>query len=130
MPEIADHEESVLLSSNSALDYKIKLGTHEFITDLGGPMHVSRYFVNNQSAAGEFTLFASNTLEFVDSKNGAPISTSVAFLIGVIPSVTFQETKTRYLLLRLDITHDGTIGNLGGCWSTFQHTSERFQHSP
>lgn len=126
MPEIADYEESILLSSNSALAYKISSGTHDFIIDLGGPMHVSRVFVNNQSASGQLSLLASNTLENVDNEKWKPLSPSIAFSSGVIPSVTFPETKTRYMLLRFDINDGGTIGNLGATGPLYNTQASAF----
>ena len=45
---------SILLSDNSALTYTIPQGQHDYIIDLGQFMKVSRFYINNESAAGNY----------------------------------------------------------------------------
>ncbi len=113
VPDVGYFEESVFLSDNSALTYKIQQGTHDYIIDLGQFMRVSRFFLNNQSAGGNFTLLSSDTLEPIESGKWATLSRPVAFSRGVIPSVTFPEIETRYILVRFNIDSPGMIGNFG-----------------
>ena len=113
VPDVGYFEESVFLSDNSALTYNIEAGQHDYIIDLGQFMQVSRFFLNNQSAAGSFELAASDTLEEIDSRFWVKLSDSVEFEKGVIPSVTFSEVETRYILVRFNIDTAGTIGNFG-----------------
>lgn len=113
VPDVGYFEESVFLSDNSALTYNIQEGQHSYIIDLGQFMQVSRFFLNNQSAAGNFELASSDTLEDIDSRFWVKLSDSVEFEKGVIPSVTFPEVETRYILVRFNIDTAGTIGNFG-----------------
>lgn len=113
IPDVGYFDESVFLSDNSALTYNIGTGMHDYIVDLGQFMQVSRFFLNNQSAAGSFELYSSDTLEDVDSRFWMKLTEKVNFDKGVIPSVTFPEVETRYILVRFDIESAGTIGNFG-----------------
>lgn len=113
VPDVGYFDESVFLSDNSALTYKIDEGQHNYIIDLGDFMRVSRFFLNNQSAAGTFELLSSDTLEDLDSRFWVKLSDKVSFEKGVIPSVSFTEVETRYILVRFDIESAGTIGNFG-----------------
>ena len=113
VPDVGYFDESVFLSDNSALTYNIDVGQHDYIIDLGQFMRVSRFFLNNQSAAGTFELMSSDTLEDVDSRFWVKLSDPIDFEKGVIPSVTFPEVETRYILVRFKIDSAGTIGNFG-----------------
>jgi len=113
VPDVGYFDESVFLSDNSALTYNIEEGSHDYIIDLGQFMRVSRFFLNNQSAGGTFELLSSDTLEELDSRFWVKLSDQVAFEKGVIPSVTFPEVETRYILVRFNINSAGTIGNFG-----------------
>ena len=113
VPDVGYFDESVFLSDNSALTYNIGVGTHDYIVDLGQFMQVSRFFLNNQSAGGTFELYSSDTLEDVDSRFWTRLCDKIEFKKGVIPSVAFPETETRYILVRFDIKSAGTIGNFG-----------------
>ena len=113
VPDVGYFDESVFLSDNSALTYNIEVGQHDYIIDLGQFMRVSRFFLNNQSAAGTFELMSSDTLEDVDSRFWVKLSDPIDFEKGVIPSVTFPEVETRYILVRFKIDSAGTIGNFG-----------------
>ena len=130
MSTIANYEASILLSSNSALSYKIQSGTHDFIIDLGSPLPVSRFYQNNQSAGGALSLLASNTLEAVDSEQWMPLSKSVSFTSGVIPSVSFPESTTRYILIRFDIKSEGSIGNISATGSLSRTQASIFEAAP
>ncbi|MGJ8640771.1 MAG: hypothetical protein ACSHYA_15385 [Opitutaceae bacterium] len=127
MPEIADFEQSVLLSSNSALSYKLPPGEHDFIIDLGAPKSLSRFFVNNHSAGGTFKLKTSNTLEPIGEDHWAPVTGSISFNKGVIPSVSFDETKARYILVQFTIEEEGAIGNLGATGSLSRTQAGTFE---
>jgi hypothetical protein len=113
VPDVGYFDESIFLSDNSALTYNIVEGQHNYIIDLGQFMRVSRFFLNNQSAGGHFELLASDTLEDVDSRFWVKLSDAVPFSKGVIPSVSFPEVETRYILVRFNIDTAGTIGNFG-----------------
>lgn len=113
VPDVGYFEESVFLSDNSALTYNIEEGQHSYIIDLGQFMQVSRFFLNNQSAAGSFELASSDTLEEIDSRFWVKLSDTVEFEKGVIPSITFPEVETRYIHVRFNIDTAGTIGNFG-----------------
>lgn len=113
VPDVGYFEESVFLSDNSALTYNIEEGQHNYIIDLGQFMRVSRFFLNNQSAAGSFELASSDTLEDIDSRFWVKLSDAVEFEKGVIPAVSFPEVETRYILVRFNIESAGTIGNFG-----------------
>lgn len=113
VPDVGYFEESVFLSDNSALTYKIAEGAHNYIIDLGQFMSVSRFFLNNQSAGGNFALYSSDTLEEVESGKWATLTQAVNFNRGVIPSITFPEIETRYILIRFNIDKPGLIGNFG-----------------
>lgn len=113
VPDVGYFDESVFLSDNSALTYNIEAGQHDYIIDLGRFMRISRFFLNNQSAAGTFELLTSDTLEDLDSRFWVKLSDQVAFEKGVIPSVSFPEVETRYILVRFNIDSAGTIGNFG-----------------
>lgn len=117
--DVRDFDESLFLSDNSALSYKIQLGQHDFIIDLGKSIRVSRFFLNNQSAAGSFNLLCSDTLDDLNSEAWIKLSDSISFENGVIPSVTFPEIEIRYILIRFDIHSAGTIGNFGLTGTTF-----------
>ncbi len=113
VPDVGYFDESVFLSDNSALTYRIEEGQHDYIIDLGQFMRVSRFFLNNQSAGGTFELLSSDTLENLNSRFWTKLSEPVAFEKGVIPSVAFPEVETRYILVRFKIDSAGTIGNFG-----------------
>lgn len=113
VPDVGYFEESVFLSDNSALTYNIEEGQHNYIIDLGQFMQISRFFLNNQSAAGSFELASSDTLEEIDSRFWVKLSDNVEFEKGVIPSITFPEVETRYIHVRFNIDTAGTIGNFG-----------------
>lgn len=113
VPDVGYFEESVFLSDNSALTYKIAQGSHDFIIDLGQFMRVSRFFLNNQSAGGNFSLAAADTLEPIDSNQWVKLTPNVKFTNGVIPSATFPEIETRYIHVRFNIENSGLIGNFG-----------------
>ncbi len=113
VPDVGYFDESVFLSDNSALTYNIEEGQHDYIIDLGQFMRVSRFFMNNQSASGTFELLASDTLEELNSRFWVKLSAPVPFEKGVIPSVSFAEVETRYILVRFKIDSAGTIGNFG-----------------
>lgn len=113
VPDVGYFEESVFLSDNSALTYNIEEGQHNYIIDLGQFMQISRFFLNNQSAAGSFELASSDTLEEIDSRFWVKLSDTVEFEKGVIPSITFPEVETRYIHVRFNIDTAGTIGNFG-----------------
>jgi len=113
VPDVGYFEESIFLSDNSALTYTIENGRHDYIIDLGQFMRVSRFFLNNQSASGDFQLLKSDTLEEVQSQAWIPLTKEIEFTSGEIPSVTFPEVETRYIMVRFDITKSGTIGNFG-----------------
>jgi hypothetical protein len=113
VPDVGYFDESVFLSDNSALSYNIEEGTHNYIIDLGQFMRVSRFFMNNQSAIGSFELFSSDTLEAIGSRFWVKLTDTVGFEKGVVPSVTFPEVETRYILVRFDIESAGMIGNFG-----------------
>lgn len=111
--DVGYFEESVFLSDNSALTYDIEPGSHDYIIDLGQFMRVSRFFLNNQSAKGSFTLSSSDTLENVNSDRWIPLTQAVGFSKGIIPSVSFSEVETQYILVRFNIQDAGKIGNFG-----------------
>ncbi|MGZ0656710.1 hypothetical protein ACWPKO_06325 [Coraliomargarita sp. W4R53] len=113
VPDVGYFDESIFLSDNSALTYDIERGEHDYIIDLGQFMRVSRFFLNNQSAAGTFEIRASDTLEDLDSRFWVKLTNEIAFEKGVIPSATFPEIETRYILVRFKIDSAGTIGNFG-----------------
>ncbi|MGJ8654201.1 MAG: hypothetical protein ACSHX8_13145 [Opitutaceae bacterium] len=113
IPDVGYFEESIFLSDNSALTYKIDQGHHDFIIDLGQFMRVSRFFLNNQSAGGSFSLAASSTLEPIESNQWVKLTQKIKFNNGVIPSATFPEIETRYIHVRLNIANAGLIGNFG-----------------
>ncbi len=113
VPDVGYFDESVFLSDNSALTYNIEAGQHDYIIDLGQFMRISRFFLNNQSAAGSFELLTCDTLEEIDSRFWVKLGDEVAFEKGVIPSVSFPEVETRYILVRFNIDSAGTIGNFG-----------------
>lgn len=113
VPDVGYFEESVFLSDNSALTYQIQLGHHDYIIDLGQFMRVSRFFLNNQSATGNFSLSTSDTLEPIKSKQWTKLTKPVGFSNGVIPSITFPEIETRYILVHFEISNIGLIGNFG-----------------
>lgn len=113
VPDVGYFEESIFLSDNSALTYRIKTGKHDYIIDLGQFMRVSRFFLNNQSASGDFQLLKSDTLEGIESSAWIPFTKKVDFKSGVIPSVEFPEVEARYIMVRFDISRSGTIGNFG-----------------
>lgn len=113
VPDVAYFEESIFLSDNSALTYTIENGQHDYIIDLGQFMRVSRFFLNNQSASGDFQLLKSDTLEDVESNAWIPLTKKVDFDSGELPSVNFPEAETRFILVRFDISKSGTIGNFG-----------------
>ncbi|MFT5837234.1 MAG: hypothetical protein ACI9ZV_000738 [Candidatus Azotimanducaceae bacterium] len=113
VPDVGYFDEAVFLSDNSSLTYNIEKGQHDYIIDLGQSMSVSRFFLNNQSAVGTFELSTSDTLEDLDSRFWVELSNPVVFEKGVIPSVSFPEVKTRYILVRFKIDSAGTIGNFG-----------------
>ncbi len=113
VPDVGYFEESIFLSDNSALTYTIENGRHDYIIDLGQFMRVSRFFLNNQSASGNFQLLKSDTLEDVGSQAWIPLTKKVDFGSGEIPHVTFPETETRFIMVRFDISKTGTIGNFG-----------------
>lgn len=113
VPDVGYFEESIFLSDNSALTYTIENGRHDYIVDLGQFMRVSRFFLNNQSASGDFQLLKSDTLEDVESNAWIPLTKEVEFKSGAIPSVNFPEVETRFIMVRFDITKSGTIGNFG-----------------
>lgn len=113
VPDVGYFEESVFLSDNSALTYKIAQGNHDFIIDLGQFMRVSRFFLNNQSAGGYFSLAAADTLEPIENSQWVKLIQKVEFSKGVIPSATFPEIETRYIHVRFNIKDAGFIGNFG-----------------
>lgn len=113
VPDVGYFDESVFLSDNSALTYSIEQGPHNYIIDLGKFMRVSRFFLNNQSAGGNFALYSCDTLEDIDSGKWATLTQAVNFKSGVMPSITFPEVETRYILIRFDISKPGLIGNFG-----------------
>ncbi|PXA05523.1 hypothetical protein DDZ13_01230 [Coraliomargarita sinensis] len=113
VPDVGYFEESIFLSDNSALTYTIENGRHDYIIDLGQFMRVSRFFLNNQSASGDFQLFKSDTLEDVESDAWIALTKEIDFKSGELPSVTFPEVETRFIMVRFDISKSGTIGNFG-----------------
>ncbi|WPJ94301.1 hypothetical protein SH580_12730 [Coraliomargarita algicola] len=117
--EVSQYDEAVFLSDNSALSYNISAGPHDYIVDLGKFVRVSRFFLNNQSAAGTFKVLVSDTLEDLKSDTWLQLSNDIAFEKGVIPSVTFPEIEIRYILLRFNIDSAGTIGNFGATGGTY-----------
>jgi hypothetical protein len=68
---------------------------------------------NNQSASGSFSIFASDTLEPIESSQWLKLTNSAKFTEGVIPSVTFSEVETRYIQVHFEISNAGLIGNFG-----------------
>jgi hypothetical protein len=117
--DVRNFDEAVFLSDNSALSYHIQQGQHDYIIDFGKSVPVSRFLLNNQCAAGSFKLLCSQTLEDLDSESWLPLSDSINFENGVIPSVSFPVIEIRYILVRFNIHSAGTIGNFGA-------TGERF----
>ncbi len=113
VPDVGYFDESIFLSDNSALTYPISNGQHDYIVDLGQFMRVSRFFLSNESAAGTLQLMSSDTLEPLDSGKWVPLTQPVAFQKGAIPSATFPEVETRYILVRFNIEDAGLIGNFG-----------------
>jgi len=113
VPDVGYFEESVFLSDNSALTFPISRGEHDFIVDFGRFMTVSRFFLNNRDAAGSISIKASDTLENVDSQSWISVTDGVSFTPDEIPSATFPEVNTRYLLISLEIEKAGKIGNFG-----------------
>lgn len=113
VPDVGYFDESVLLSDNSALTYTIAQGQHDYIIDLGQFMKVSRFFFNNESAAGTMQIMSSMSLDPLESGKWVKLTQPVAFNQGVIPSTTFAEVDTRYLLVRFNIVDPGRIGHFG-----------------
>ncbi|WP_269525661.1 hypothetical protein [Coraliomargarita parva] len=113
VPDVGYFEESVFLSDNSALTYAITRGQHDYIIDMGQFMTISRFFLNNQSAGGSFQLMSCDTLEPLESGKWVKVTDPVSFAKGVLPSITFPEVETRYLLVRFAIEDAGLIGNFG-----------------
>ncbi|MEM7791197.1 MAG: hypothetical protein AAF546_07340, partial [Verrucomicrobiota bacterium] len=97
VPDVAYYDESVFLSDNAALTYKIASGRHDYIIDLGQFMRVSRFFMNNESATGSVTLKSSDTLEQINSSKWIPLGQPFNFSKGAIPAINFSEIETRYL---------------------------------
>ncbi|MEO0508849.1 MAG: hypothetical protein AAF065_03185 [Verrucomicrobiota bacterium] len=113
IPDVGKFDESILLSNNSALTHTIETGQHNYIVDLGSAARLSRFYLNNQSAAGSFQLLASDTLEQVNSASWKSLTKKIEFEGGVIPSVSFVESETSYLMVRMEITSTGKIGHFG-----------------
>ena len=113
VPDVGYFDESVLLSDNSALSYTIPQGQHDYIIDLGQFMKVSRFFFNNESATGTMQLMSSNALDPLETGKWVKLTQPIAFQQGVIPSTTFAEVDTRYLLVRFNIIEKGRIGQFG-----------------
>lgn len=111
--DVGDYDEALFLSDNSALSYNIQAGSHDYIIDLGQAKRVSRFFLNNQSAAGSFRVLCADTLDELESEEWIQLSQAVDFASGVIPSVTFPSIEIRYILIRFDIQSAGSIGNFG-----------------
>ena len=114
VPDVGYFDESVLLSDNSALTYTIPEGQHDYIIDLGQFMKVSRFFFNNESASGTMQLMSSNALDPLETGKWVKLTPLIAFQQGDIPSTTFAEVDTRYLLVRFNIIGEGRI-------ATFAH---------
>ncbi|WP_206753283.1 hypothetical protein [Lentimonas sp. CC10] len=117
VPDVGYFDESVLLSDNSALTYTIPQGQHDYIIDLGQFMKVSRFFFNNESASGTMQIMSSNTLDPLNSGKWVTLTQPVSFSEGVIPSASFAEVDTRYLLVRFNILNQGRIGHFGATGS-------------
>lgn len=117
VPDVGYFDESVLLSDNSALTYTIAKGQHDYIIDLGQFMGVSRFFFNNESAAGTMQILSSDSLDPLNSGKWVKLTEPVAFKQGVIPSTTFAEVDTQYLLVRFNIIDQGRIGHFGATGS-------------
>jgi len=113
LPDVGYFDESILLSDNSALTYTIPQGQHDYIIDLGQFMKVSRFYFNNESAAGTMQLMSSNVLDPLEAGKWVKLTQPIAFLEGDIPSTTFTEVDTRYLLVRFNIINQGRIGQFG-----------------
>ncbi len=117
VPDVGYFDESVLLSDNSALTYTIPQGQHDYVIDLGRFMKVSRFFFNNESATGTMEIMSSDTLDPLASGKWVKLTQPVPFNEGVIPSATFAEVDTRYLLVRFNIATQGRIGHFGATGS-------------
>ncbi len=126
VPDVGYFDESVLLSDNSALTYTIAQGQHDYIIDLGQFMRVSRFFFNNESAAGTMQIMSSDSLDPLNSGKWVKLTEPAAFNQGVIPSTTFTEVDTQYLLVRFNIIEPGRIGHFGATGS-LNITQEKIQ---
>ncbi|HAV12943.1 MAG TPA: hypothetical protein DCX06_05545 [Opitutae bacterium] len=124
--EIQNFEEAVFLSSNTVISYKINQGKHRYIIDFGAITPISRFFINNHTASGTLALAHCDTLEAIDSDHWNPLALPLNFGNGVIPSITFNETHTRYLLIKLEIQKEGAIGNFGATGSLSQKQASAF----
>ena len=113
VPDVGYFDESIQLSDNSALTYTISQGQHDYIIDLGQFMKVSRFYFNNESAAGTMQLMSSNVLDPLEAGKWVKLTQPIAFHQGDIPSTTFAEVDTRYLLVRFNIINKGRIGQFG-----------------
>jgi hypothetical protein len=111
VPELGDFEESIFLSSNAGLSYKIPHGSHNYIIDLGKTAQLTRFSLNNKSARGSFELFTATSLDQLDRPVWHDLQTPTAIIPGVLPAITLPEIEARYLLIRFEIETTGKIGH-------------------
>ena len=112
--DVDNFAESILLSDDSALTVPVLRGEQNFIVDFSRYCTLTRFLLNNRNASGTLQLFTSNTLQPSKDDKWLPVTPQpVSFGRGEIPSLSFAEIETRYLLVRLNVQQPGEIGSIG-----------------
>jgi len=102
-----------LLTDDPTARYAIAPGQSRFVIDLGDFFIIERFNFKSFTAQGDAQLYYSESLEPPNARAWKTLGQHASFTSETIVTPTFQPTETRYLMVVLDISRGGDIGNLG-----------------
>ncbi|MEO0793560.1 MAG: hypothetical protein AAFX93_00270 [Verrucomicrobiota bacterium] len=113
--EETDSTESLgaLMTDDPTAAFSAPVGISRFVIDLSDFYIIDRFNFKNFTAVGSVQLFYSDSLNTPDAKSWVAVDDPQSFDSEAVLSPTFTPFESRYLMVLLDITQPGDIGNMG-----------------
>lgn len=103
----------VLMLDDPTGAFEVKPGEYRFVIDLTDFYNVTRFNFKNFTAKGSVQLYYSRSLDAPDANSWTKVAAPDEFTKNQVVSPKFQPFNARYIMVHLNITEAGLIGNMG-----------------